>query len=94
MDAEDEGRESSQVNAVAENGPNNDTQSSEVDQDPNNDHGNPVQSDEEVVDMRKGSDEERALFQLTVVNSYGSQEVQKLERKKIYKFSSEPVHLC
>jgi hypothetical protein len=37
----------------------------------------------------KADSTEQALFHLTVVNSYGSQEVQKLEKSRTYKLTSE-----
>lgn len=54
----------------------------------NHKSGNSEKTDEEVGGKRKAEDGEHVLFQLTVVNSYGSQEVQKLEGSKKYKFTS------
>ena len=56
------------------------------------------EKEEEVMEEEEGDGEksdsgEQPLFHLTVVNSYGSQEVQKLESSKTYKFSSESVPL-
>lgn len=44
--------------------------------------------DQEMDESEKADVDEPHLFRLTVVNSYGSQEVQKLEVSKTYKFSS------
>ena len=45
--------------------------------------------DDAMEEGEKSDDNERLLFQLVVVNSYGSQEVQKLEPAKTYKLSGE-----
>ena len=45
--------------------------------------------DHQMEEGEKTDSGERLLFQLTVVNSYGSQEVQKLESSKTYKLSGE-----
>lgn len=50
------------------------------------------EGEDDDVEMReveeKSDDEERALYKLVIVNSYGSQEVQQLEERKTYTFSS------
>lgn len=47
------------------------------------------QKDQEMDEAEKTDSDEPPLFCLTVVNSYGSQEVQKLELTQTYKLSSE-----
>lgn len=47
------------------------------------------EKDEEMEESEKSDSNELYLFRLVVVNSYGSQEVQKLEPSKSYKLSSE-----
>lgn len=98
MDAEDEGREDgaeevkSGADVATESGPDGQVESNGVVEDSMEngpESGNSEQPDEETGGKGKdGSDQEELLFQLKVVNSYGSQEVQKLEDSKTYRFSS------
>lgn len=46
------------------------------------------QKSEDMEEVEKADGRERSLFQLSVVNSYGSQEVQKLKPSTSYKFTS------
>ncbi len=104
MDAEDdggedvaeasEGKELKDSDAAADSEPNNEIDNNGVpgeNRQPKEESDNSIGSDEEVEGKGKADDEERLLFQLTVVNSYGSQEVQKLEGSKRYKFSSQCI---
>lgn len=50
--------------------------------------------DDAMEEGEKSDDNERLLFQLVVVNSYGSQEVQKLELAKTYKLSGQTYIAC
>ena len=96
---QDHDNESSFSNGVNSDGVNegednnsgvNDGENNVSNQSPSEEKG-PKDQDMEVAE-EKSDNNEPQLFHLTVVNSYGSQEVQKLEPSKTYKLTSRCYH--
>ena len=71
---------------VSVEGRNNAKNQSLIESSGENDHKS---EDQEMNETEKTDSDDPPLFSLTVVNSYGSQEVQKLESSKTYRLSSE-----